>query len=206
MSVIVKVTGESIRRAADVLQSGGLIAFPTESYYGLGVDPFNEEALRRLFKVKNRPVHLPVLVIVDDLIQANRVTADIPDVYRQLIRYFWPGPLTLVCQGRPQLSPLLTGNTRTIGIRQSPNIVARKLVSVLNGPITATSANLSGSLPAVTAQEVADSLGTQVDMILDGGQTPGGKGSTVIGLKKGSLYCIREGMIEFRTIQQIHLD
>lgn len=189
-----------IKEAVRLLKQGGLIAFPTETYYGLGVDPLNKNALHRLFTVKRRKTEKPVLVLVEDQTQVLQLTDYIPVDYKRLMTAFWPGPLTLVFPARLNLPKLLTGGTGTVGIRQSPNITASCLLKEFAGPITATSANRSGALPATTAAEVKEIFGPEVDLIIDGGPTPGGKGSTLVGYDQG-IFCIRQGKIPFETIQ-----
>jgi L-threonylcarbamoyladenylate synthase len=191
-----------IKEAVRLLQQGGLIAFPTETYYGLAVDPFNSNALQRLFSLKRRTADKAVLVLVDDLSQVNCLAESDPAGFAKLMSVFWPGPLTLVFPARPTLPILLTGSTGTIGIRQSPNPTAVSLLQEFAGPLTATSANRSGELPATTALEVRNIFGSEVDFVLDGGATPGGRGSTLVGFKQG-IYCIRSGMIPFKTIQNV---
>ncbi len=196
----VAVNRQSLDHAASILRSGGLVAFPTETYYGLAVDPFNRQALERLYRVKRRPQSLPILVLVASIDQLSLLTNDVPVVYHRLIDCFWPGPLTLVCPALPSLPSQLTGGTGTIGIRQSPHTTATRLISAHNGPVTATSANLTGLPAAVTAEGVARMFDTGIDLILDGGITPGGKGSTLVGINKGALSCIREGKIGFSAV------
>jgi L-threonylcarbamoyladenylate synthase len=198
----VAVTAETLRRAAAILRSGGVVAFPTETYYGLAVDPLSRLALERLLQVKQRPRTLPILALVADIGQLRLLVNEIPEVYEQLIDCFWPGPLTLAFPAQPAVPPQLTGDTGTVGLRQSPHATANQLIAAFGGPITATSANMSGFLAAVTASEVAQIFGTAVDLILDGGTTPGGSGSTIVGISGASLYCFREGKIPFSAVQQ----
>lgn len=194
------VPDSQIKEAVRLLKQGGLIAFPTETYYGLGVDPFNKEALQRLFKVKRRGVDKAVLVLVADQSQVERFAYSIPADFNKLMASFWPGPLTLVFPARSNVPELLTGGTETVGIRQSPNSIAIKLVQEFAGPITATSANRSGATPATTAVEVNEIFGSEVDLIIDGGATPGGQGSTLVGFDQ-EIFCIRAGKIPFETIR-----
>ncbi|MCI5147672.1 MAG: threonylcarbamoyl-AMP synthase [Candidatus Electrothrix sp. AR3] len=191
----------AIQEAARLLHQGGLIAFPTETYYGLGVDPFNVQALERLFALKQRPRGKPVLVLVADQSQLPLLVKKIPFDFQRLLGRFWPGPLTLVCPARPELPELLTGGRATIGVRQSPEPTAARLLAEFAGPITATSANRSGATPAVTAAQVKQIFADEVDLILDGGPTPGGAGSTLIGSDKQGLHCLREGKISFAEVQ-----
>ena len=189
-----------IKKAVRLLKQGGLIAFPTETYYGLAVDPFNIEALQRLFKVKRRGAEKAVLVLVADQSQVKRFADSIPVDFNILMSAFWAGPLTLVFPARSNVPELLTGGTGTVGIRQSPNSIAIQLLQEFAGPITATSANRSGANPATTAAEVEEIFGSEVDLIVDGGATPGGQGSTLVGFDQ-EISCIRAGKIPFDTIR-----
>jgi len=200
--VTVPVDDSQIREAVRSLNQGGMIAFPTETYYGLGVDPFNPKALQRLFQIKQRAPDKPILVLLADQSQLSLLAASIPAHFDRLSRTFWPGPLTLVYPALLHLPALLTGGTGTIGIRQSAHPVARRLLDEYQRPITATSANLSGALPATTASEVEEIFGSAVDLVLDGGSTPGGSGSTLVG-ENSDLFCIREGKIPFAEIRAV---
>lgn len=187
-------------RAAAIVRDGGLVAYPTETYYGLGVDPFNEKALERLFAVKNRSRVKPVLVLVADRLQVNLLAAHVSDTANRLMNLFWPGPLTLVLPARTGLSPLLTGGTATIGVRLSPHPLANDLVRTFGAPLTATSANLAGAPAAETAEEVADVFGDRVDMIVDGGRTPGRRASTLVRVENEEVACVREGLVSFERV------
>jgi L-threonylcarbamoyladenylate synthase len=197
---------EDFRRAVLVLGQGGIVAFPTETFYGLAVDPFNEKALADLFRLKGRPLHKPFLVLIQDESQLADLASSIPREYRVLMKAFWPGPLTLVFPAGPGLSSLLTGESGGIGVRISPHQVARIIGQMWGRPMTATSANLSGLPAARTAEEVRRFFGAGVDCILDGGQTPGGMSSTVVGVDQGKLQLIRAGVIEFSSLIQVTKD
>lgn len=191
---------KSIDQAVKILRDGGLIAFPTETYYGLGVDPSNESALQRLFAMKERPSLKPVLVLVPSYGHIKSLAESVPNVAERLMNRFWPGPLTIVLKALPDVSHLLTGGTGTIGLRMSPHPLARLLLDVFDAPLTATSANRSGETAAVTADEVLDIFGDDIDMVLDGGRTPGGDPSTLVGVSGDTIECIREGRIPCRDI------
>lgn len=195
---------QAIDKAVRLVQDGGLVAFPTETYYGLGVDPFNTDALQRLFHVKKRAAHLPILVLVGSVDQAATLAArPLPDSFYLLAQHFWPGPLTLVCSALPQLPSALTGGTGTIGMRHSSGEVAGRLVDALGAPITATSANISGRSPAANAEQVAHYFHNSVDMVIDGGQTPGVKGSTLVLCTDTSVRCLREGALSRSAINEV---
>ncbi|MGI6639830.1 MAG: L-threonylcarbamoyladenylate synthase [Desulfobulbus sp.] len=202
-SLIEPVGEAALMRAVRLLQAGGVVAFPTETYYGLAVDPFNAQALERLFVLKARSQAKPVLVLVQDTAQIPLLAAQSPPVYTQLIRFFWPGPLTLVFPARTSLPHQLTARTRGIGLRQSPHPVAAKLLAAFGGPLTATSANRSGTEPATSAQQAASLVQGALGFVLDGGETPGGAGSTVVGLHAGILHCLRPGKIPFAEVEAV---
>lgn len=191
----------NVAEAARIIQAGGIVAFPTETYYGLAVDPFHPGALARLFAVKGRPNAKPILVLVDDPAAVLQLAAAIPPVFAPLMAAFWPGPLTLIFSARPEVPALLTGGTGTIGIRLSSHPVARQLVRAAGGPITATSANLAGRPPAVSAHAAAAMFGTGIEAVVDGGETPGGRGSTIVAEKDGHLLLIRDGVLPFTALR-----
>lgn len=194
------VSQKDIEQAASILRDGGLIAFPTETYYGLAVDPCQEPALERLFAAKQRPAVKPVLVLVPDRGQVDHLADAVPHLARRLMDMYWPGPLTMVFRARRELSAMLTGGTGTIGLRLSPHPVARALLEAFGGPLTATSANRSGGQAACTESEVQEIFGRDVDMILPGGPTPGELPSTLIAFEENSIICIRDGCISCREI------
>jgi len=196
-----QVTEEAIAKACAVLRAGGVVAFPTETYYGLAVDPFNQAALSRLFALKGRAGDKPVLLIVDNPSQLSTLVAEIPPPFPLLMERFWPGPLTLVFPGAPSLPGMLTGHRGTIGVRVSSHPVARQLVRAFGRPLTATSANFSGQPAAVAASGVLEQLGAEVDAVLDGGVTPGGQGSTLLGYQEGKVCLLRAGVIPFAEIE-----
>jgi L-threonylcarbamoyladenylate synthase len=194
------LSSAELARALAVIKAGGVVAFPTETYYGLAVDPFSRQALSRLFALKRRPPDKPVLTLIDKEEQLSLLASHVPDLYRPLMRAFWPGPLTLVFDAVPDLPVILTGYTGTVGVRISSHPIARQLVAAAGQPLTATSANYSGQLPALTADEVVDQLGLDVDLILQGGSTAGGSGSTIVGLAETGLVELRPGVIPFAAV------
>jgi len=193
----------TFRRAALILRAGGVVAFPTETYYGLAVDPFNEQAVDRLYAIKKRSRKLPILLLVQNIHQLSLVAASIPAIYQVLIRHFWPGSLSLVFPAHPGCSAHLTGGTATVAARQSPHPIANSLLEAFGGPVTATSANISGKPAATTASEVATFFASSVDLIIDGGTTPGGKGSTLVSLQEGVVSCLRQGKVDFSLVQEV---
>jgi len=193
---------QDFQRAVTCLAQGKIVAFPTETFYGLAVDPFNEKALTALFSLKRRAKHKPFPILIQNKDQLADLTSEIPGAYKLLMKSFWPGPLTLVFPAGKGLSVTLTGGSGGIGIRISPHPVACKFGRFWKRPMTATSANLSGCAAARTAEEVLHFFGDEVACILDGGPTPGGMSSTVVGFKDGKLQLLRQGVIDFSALNQ----
>ena len=196
------IPAPDLAAAVEVIRAGGVVAFPTETYYGLAVDPFNAAALARLFRLKKRLVSKPILTVIDDQRQLPLLIREMPPAYRPLMAQFWPGPLTLIFKGRADLPVLLTGDTGTVGVRIPAHPVARALVRAVGGPVTATSANISGAAAAATAQEVRRQFGSGVELVLDGGKTAGETGSTIIGIENGRPRLLRAGVIPFARIEE----
>lgn len=181
--------------AAAILRAGGLVAFPTESFYGLGADALSATAVARVFQVKGRPETKPVLVLVDSVPMAAALAAELSEGTRALMRRHWPGPLTLVVRAAPHVPAALTAGTGTVGVRLPGHPVARALVRAAARPITAPSANRTGAPPPTTAAAVHRALGLDVDLILDGGPTAGGTGSTVADCTSWPPRVLRAGPI-----------
>jgi L-threonylcarbamoyladenylate synthase len=185
----------ALDEARRCLVTDGVIAFPTESFYGLGVLATSAAAVERLFALKRRPADRPVPVVVADRWQVAMVIETVRPVANLLMTRFWPGPLTLVMVARASLPGRLTGGTGRLGVRQ-PGLSLPSLVAAAAGcPITATSANQTGQMPATTAERVRAVFGGEIDLILDGGPTPGGLPSTVLDLTVEPPRLVRAGRI-----------
>ncbi len=196
------IAARRIDDAVAVLAGGGVVAFPTETFYGLAADATNAAAVDRIFALKGRSFRNPIALIISREEELPQLTEEIPDVARKLMAAFWPGPLTLVFRARPDINSRLTAGTGKIGVRISSHPFAQALATGLGRPITATSANISGQPECTTAAEVRSQLGEGnstapggVVYILDGGTTPGGKGSTFLDLTSAPPAILREGAI-----------
>jgi len=192
-----------IGAAVKLLKDGGVITYPTETFYGLGADCLHEKAIDRLFDIKGRDYRSPIALIGGQDKDLELIADNVPEVAKRLIRVFWPGPLTLIFQASLSVPTRLTGGTGKIGIRLSGHAVARALALALDRPITATSANLSGQPECVSADDVCDQIGSRIDLIIDGGRTAGGKGSTMLDLTAAPPAILRHGAIAERRILQI---
>jgi len=191
-----KFRGSSLDRAVACIKEGGIVAFPTETCYGLAVDPECLSAVEALFKVKKRHSDKALLVLIERREQLLSLAECIPAEFQPLMDKYWPGPLTLVFPAQKRFHGLLTGNSGNIGVRISSHPVASELVRKMGKPITATSANISGQLPANTAEEVEKIFDGSLDYILDGGRTSGGLCSTVLGFNEGQCTLLRQGEID----------
>jgi L-threonylcarbamoyladenylate synthase len=181
--------------AVKVFKSGGIIAFPTETFYGLGVDPFNVKAIERLYLLKGRSFKDPISVVTRDREGVEELIEAIPQIAEHLIERFWPGPLTIVFKAREKVPPILTAHTGKIGVRIPGSTETLRLLNALRSPITATSANPAGKPPAVEAGEVLRYFNGDIDVLIDGGRLPAKKPSTVVDVTGGHLQVLREGAV-----------
>lgn len=184
---------EAIRQAAAVIRRGGLVAFPTETVYGLGANTLNPQAVARIFTVKRRPACDPLIVHIADIEDMGRVVRTIPPQAKILSQVFWPGPLTLVLPRAETVPASVTAGLETVAVRMPAHPVALALIREAGTPIAAPSANLFGRPSPTTAQHVLDDLGEQVDLVLDGGPTFIGLESTVLDLSGGQPTILRPG-------------
>jgi L-threonylcarbamoyladenylate synthase len=188
-----------IARAAEILRGGGIVAYPTDTVYGLAVDPRSVKAVERLFAVKGRDAAAAIPLIASSIEDVEQVGALTSDDLR-LARAFWPGPLTLVVSARQTLHPRVTGGGTTVAVRVPAHAVARALASSAGFPITATSANRSGRPPSMTSDEVAAAFGDDIDLLLDGGPTIGGPPSTIVEMEVNGPRLLRVGAIAWDRV------
>ncbi|MGE5776621.1 MAG: L-threonylcarbamoyladenylate synthase [Chloroflexota bacterium] len=188
----------TISRAYQILQMGGLVAFPTDTVYGVGALAFDEKAVESIYTAKDRPVEKAIPILIGDPGDLEKIGIDIPRAARQLASRFWPGPLTLLVPKRLDL-PESVSATSTVGVRVPDHEVARSLLR-LTGPMAVTSANISGAQSPETAQEVHEQLGGRIALIIDGGRTPGGVPSTLVDCTVPELKILREGPISEKEL------
>lgn len=189
---------DALSRALQVLASGGLVAFPTETVYGLGADLFNEQALRRLYRVKGRGAEKALPVLIGDAHDLPRVAIELSPMATRLAQAFWPGPLTLVVRRQPSL-PARLSPYATVGVRM-PNHPFARLLLQKTGPLAVSSANRSGEPSAKSAAEVMTALGGRIELVLDGGECGGGLPSTVIDCAGEEPRLLRPGPIAMDDI------
>lgn len=192
--------GIDLERAVAVLKNGGVVAIPTDTLYGLAADVFNTAALDRVFAVKGRPDDLALPVLVSGWEQVKRVAKNFPPQAQNLAEQFWPGALTLVFEKISGLPDRLTAGGPTVAVRMPGHPVPIQLIDGLGGPITGTSANISGDADLLTLAELTDQIGSRVDYIVKSGPVPEGKASTVIDITSGHPKLLRDGAIPFERL------
>ena len=193
-------TDEHIEQAARLLRAGGLVAFPTETVYGLGADASNPAALKKIFAAKGRPADHPLIVHIADMSDLKNWVAEVPRTAWLLAEKFWPGPLTMLLKRAPHVSDLISGGQDSIGLRVPSHPVAQNLLKAFGGGIAAPSANKFGRLSPTAAEHVRQELGDAVDMVLDGGDCEVGIESTIVDLTRETPAILRPGRISAQQI------
>jgi len=192
---------KQIEKGVRILKAGGVVAFPTDTVYGLGADFSNSRAVERIYEIKKRPKYLPLPLLINDVSQAKTLAATISQLTLFLARRFWPGGLTLILPKAASL-PLYPVGQPTVAVRVPAHRVPLALIQGLGKPIIGTSANISGNLSASTAGEVEQQLEDRVDLIIDGGQCPGGSKSTIVDATGETPVILRQGIISQYEIEQ----
>lgn len=199
--MIIRQTTECLSEVAATVKRGGVIAFRTDTFYGLGADPFNRDAVGRIKTLKGRDDHKPILIVISDRDQCNRFISSLSPAFESLAKRFWPGPLTLIGAATANLPAEITAGTKTVGVRLPNDEKVRALVRACGGALTATSANPSDAAPAVSAQTVSDYFGDEIDLIVDDGEAQTQLPSTVVDASGSELRLIREGVIPWVEIR-----
>ncbi len=200
---VYKATDENIARAAEIIRSGGLVSFPTETVYGLGADALNPVSVARIFQVKERPFFDPLIVHLADLSELGTAAREIAPAAKILAEKFWPGPLTLVLPRRERIPDIVTSGLDTVACRVPSHPVARKLISLSETLIAAPSANPFGYLSPTRAEHVESQLGGKIEMVLDGGPSPVGVESTIVKIENDEISLLRPGGIPVEEIEKV---
>ena len=190
-----------LNQAVQLLRDGGVVAFPTDTVYGVGVDPFQPEAVRRLYRIKGRPEDKPIAILVGSIEDVARVAQTPSRTFSRLADRFWPGGLTLIVETR-ELPPEITAGGSTVGVRMPDHPLTLELLRGFGGPIATTSANRSGENPATSAEEVGAQLGGRVNLIVDGGDTITKVASTVLDLSVSPPKILRHGGISEELLME----
>jgi L-threonylcarbamoyladenylate synthase len=192
------IPASEIGQAFEILKSGGLVAFPTDTVYGLGALAFDNEAIESIYKAKNRPIEKAIPVLIAEVDDLEKVADEVPDMARIFAARFWPGPLTCIVPKKQTLPPAVSA-TSTVAIRIPDHREARALLRAA-GPMAVTSANISGHQSPVTAQQVYEQLRGRIPLILDGGVTPGGVPSTLVNCTGMQPKIMREGPVSLEAL------
>jgi L-threonylcarbamoyladenylate synthase len=199
---MIREDSEHTRRAAsEVIARGGVIAFRTDTFYGLGADPFQPEAVEKIKQLKGREDHKPILIVISDRAAVARFIAEPTPHFKLLARRFWPGALTLIGRASAIVPDAITANTQTVGVRLPGDESVCALVAACGAALTATSANPSARQPAETAQQVLEYFGESIDLIVDGGKAVTEQPSTVVDVSGADARLVREGVIAWSEIQ-----
>ncbi len=190
-----------LRDAGEILRAGGLVAYPTETVYGLAASAFNSGSITRVFEAKGRPQGQPLPVQIAEISQLEALARDIPQAAQTLIADFFPGPLTLVLRRQPSVSLLITGGGDTVGLRMPDHVVALGVLRAFGGPLVCPSANLTGRRASMSASDVLEDLDGEIDLVLDGGPTTGRTPSTVLDVTTQPARLIREGKISRAALE-----
>jgi L-threonylcarbamoyladenylate synthase len=196
-------TPDATHRAAGYLNTGGVIAIPTDTVYGVASSVSDPVAVQRIFDIKRRPADRPLPVLLASAADLDRFAGPVPEAIARLLGRYWPGPLTVVVRCRVDLPPGVLAADGTVGFRVPDHPLALDVIAKAGGAVACTSANRSGEPPATSAQQVATALGDDVDAILDGGESPGGVPSTVIAIAGGKLRMLREGALSERALRMV---
>ncbi len=195
---------KKIEEGINILKEGGLVAYPTDTVYGLGACANLADAIERIYQVKQRPLNMPFPLLMADISQIDEFIKSISPVARLLINHFLPGALTLVLPASDNAPDIITGRGMSIAVRIPAHPVPLALIKGLGFPIIGTSANISGMPSPLTADDVRSQLGDEVDFIIDGGSCPGGKESTIVDVTSKEVIIIREGAISRQELEQVY--
>jgi L-threonylcarbamoyladenylate synthase len=191
----------AIRYAADFIRRGELVAIPTDTFYGIAADPFNLAAVDQIYRVKGRPETRALPILVNTTAQAVALSRDVPYTFHKLAAKFWPGPLTLLVEASTGVPLKITANTGNVALRWPKSPIVDALISLVEGPITGTSGNISGQPACATAIDLLEQMGERLPLIIDAGETPGNLASTIVKLDGDDWQIMRDGVITEQEIR-----
>ena len=192
-----------LREPAKIIKEGGIVIFPTETVYGIGTNGLNEKTVQQLYEVKQRPLNKPISLLVNSIDMIEEIAKDITDIEYELIKEFFPGPLTIILKKKDIVPNILTANQDTVGIRMPANKIALKLVDYAGVPIATPSANISGRPSGTNIKDIMEDFDGKVDYFVDGGPSKIGRASTIVKIEKGIPKILRKGAISEEQIRQI---
>lgn len=196
-------TNLSLQIPTQIIKNSGIVVFPTETVYGIGVNGLDENAIKKLYEIKNRPLNKPISLLVGNIEMIEQVAKNISKEEYALIKAFMPGPLTLVLEKSDIVPDMLTANSNTIGVRMPANEIALELINLANVPLATSSANISGESANITIENIMDNFKDNVDYYIDGGKCEIGISSTVVKIVDGVPCILREGSIKIEQILEV---
>lgn len=192
-----------IKEPAEIIKKGGIVIFPTETVYGIGVNGLDEKAVKKLYDIKQRPLNKPISLLVSDINMINEIAQDITELEYKLMEKFFPGPFTIVLNKKEIVSDIVTAGQDTVGIRMPSGKIARKLIEYAKVPIATPSANISGKPSGTNLDEIMEDFEGKVDYFIDGGDSKLGVASTIVKVVDGIPYILRQGTITKEQIEEI---
>ena len=197
---------EALRIPADIIKNGGIVVFPTETVYGIGTNGLNKEAVKKLYKIKRRPLNKPISLLVSDFKMIDIIAKNITEVEYKIMRKYFPGPLTIILEKKDIVPSIVSGGEKTIGVRMPKDEITRKLIEYAEVPIAAPSANISGNPSGTEIEKISNEFQEDVDYYIDGGKSKIGVGSTIVKVEDGKIRILREGTITKKEIEEYLLE
>lgn len=190
------INKEELENCVEIIKNGGIAIFPTDTVYGIGCNVWNEEAINRIFEIKNRSYNKPMNVLCSDLKDIESLASEVNEKEKEIIHKYMPGACTLIVNKKKEISDLLTAGLHTVGVRIPDNIIAIELIRKCGFPIVATSANISGEKDMVEIEDIVTELGNKVDIIIDGGKSKIGVPSTIVEIENNEVKILRQGSLD----------
>ena len=207
MSNVIKIgtddNTKNLKIAANIIKKGGIVIFPTETVYGIGTNGLDEEAVKKLYEVKDRPLNKPISLLVSNFDMINQVAKDITEMEYKIMKNFFPGPLTIILNKKSCVPDILTANGNTVGIRMPDNEIALKLIELSGVPIATPSANISGKPSGIDIEDIKKDFEGKVDLFIDSGKSKIGNGSTIVKVEDNEIKILRQGIITKEQIEDI---
>lgn len=207
MSNIIKIETDdntkNLKIAANIIKKGGIVIFPTETVYGIGTNGLDEEAVKKLYEVKDRPLNKPISLLVSNFDMINQVAKDITEMEYKIMKNFFPGPLTIILNKKSCVPDILTAKGNTVGIRMPDNEIALKLIELSGVPIATPSANISGRPSGIDIEDIKKDFEGKVDLFIDSGKSKIGNGSTIVKVEDNEIKILRQGIITKEQIEDI---
>lgn len=207
MSNVIKIETDdntkNLKIAANIIKKGGIVIFPTETVYGIGTNGLDEEAVKKLYEVKDRPLTKPISLLVSNFDMINQVAEDITEMEYKIMKNFFPGPLTIILNKKSCVPDILTANGNTVGIRMPDNEIALKLIELSGVPIATPSANISGRPSGIDIEDIKKDFEGKVDLFIDSGKSKIGSGSTIVKVEDNEIKILRQGIITKEQIEDI---